>query len=54
MTDKQGICCWCNKPILSKEFNAFLGKNSHKDCDDKYFEKQEKMISYGRKSNEYV
>ena len=48
MTD---LCPWCDKEVTAsekrnKKANFLLSKWSHKKCDDTYFEKQEKTISY--------
>lgn len=39
-------CCYCNKEGLKSEMNFLFDKYSHKECDDKYFEEQEKKVKY--------
>ena len=48
------ICCFClqlitEQQLKDKEAHFLSGEWSHKDCDDKYFKKQEKSVKYTKR-----
>jgi len=43
-SDKLVECCWCKVKSPKSEMNFLLGKYSHKNCDDSYFDKQERSV----------
>jgi len=48
-------CCICNKRInKGEEYNFVFGTYSHKKCDSEYWEKMEKNIKTGKKSDDFA
>ena len=49
----KAVCCFCRKYGNKNDMNFLFNKYSHKECDDKYFIRQEKMVKYVKKINNF-
>ena len=46
MAEEEVKCCFCGKKSKKSDMSFLCGVYSHKECDEKYFEKQEKRVKY--------